>query len=159
MKLFTIGYRAAGTSARLLAALEAHGVRRLLDARERPWGLEEFRGPALAAAAERAGVIYRHRPEFGNPYRPPRYPAEDCLELFERRARERRLGEMLALEHAGAEAAEIGPACLLCACRDQERCHRGVLARLAVEASGGEIEVEHLDPRDDGQLDLFGGEL
>lgn len=155
MILYTIGYRGA-TRARLIEVLHDYGVNLVIDCRESALYTDEFRPAVFGQALSDRSIHYRHHPEWGNPFRPPKYTGPDALERFEFKARTARLGQG-AWDWASGRH-KRAPICLLCACQDAERCHRGVLARLAVEASGGDLEVRHLStaqPRE-VQGGLFG---
>ncbi len=113
-----------------------HGVRVLVDVRLSPRSrVPGFAGQSLARRLGEAGIAYRHEPELGNP--------EDNREAMRSgdptgTARFRTL-----LAHRGSNAlsglladAMKGPVAILCAERDELRCHRKVV----IEA------VRQLDP-------------
>jgi uncharacterized protein (DUF488 family) len=124
MKLLTIGYGGRSRE-EFLALLRAHGVRTVVDVRLRPdrasmglWVKAKAPDKGIERWLAAEGFNYRSLPELGNlfmgfPDWKQRYAA--------------------LLESSGAlltgRLADIpGPACLLCAEKRVEDCHRGLLA-------------------------------
>jgi uncharacterized protein (DUF488 family) len=143
--LLTIGYQDA-TPASLIQALQAAGVRRLVDVR----ALANSRRPgfakrALSAALEEAGIGYEHLRALGT-------PAEGRAAV--RAGRPEAMRRIFAAHLAGteAQAALAGLAdrarrervCLLCLEADPAHCHRTLVAEAV--AAGGGIAVTHLHP-------------
>ena len=124
-RIFTIGYEGA-TQAELIAALQAAGVRRVIDVRAVPLSRKPgFSKNVLAAGLRDAGIDYVHLKALGTP------PAG------REAARQGRMAEMeriyagqLETPEAGVDAArmialaEEAPSALLCFERDPARCHR-----------------------------------
>lgn len=124
-RIFTIGYEGA-TQAELIAALQAAGVRRVIDVRAVPLSRKPgFSKNVLAAGLRDAGIDYVHLKALGTP------PAG------REAARKGRMAEMeriyagqLETPEAGVDAArmvalaEEAPSALLCFERDPARCHR-----------------------------------
>lgn len=143
--IMTIGYERADAGA-VTAALAAAGVRTLIDVRDVPHSRKPgFGKQALAAAAEAAGIAYRHLGDLGNP------------EAGRRAAKEGRTDDYLAILRARLDGAEArralteaadllarGPVCLLCYEREPARCHRAVVAERLAAATGA--AVRHLYP-------------
>lgn len=136
MNLYTIGYQ-GHTPTSLVAALQEHGVLRLVDVRDTPWSpAPQWQQAALRHHAKTTGVAYLHVPQAGNP-REIRDRAKTLLAAGRPRAE--------AVEWALAQyrlhlrdtsglvvriAAQLQDGdCLLCACRDADRCHRSVLVK------------------------------
>ena len=125
LRLFTIGYEGA-TQAELVAALQAAGVRRVIDVRAVPLSRKPgFSKNVLAAGLREAGIDYVHLKALGTP------PAG------REAARKGRMAEMhliyaeqLETPEAGMDAArmialaEETPSALLCFERDPAGCHR-----------------------------------
>jgi uncharacterized protein (DUF488 family) len=120
----------------LIGVLLDHGVRVLVDVRLTPRSaVPGFGGTALARRLNEVGIAYRHAPELGNP--------EDNRDAMRRGdpAGTARFRTVLtnrgttALTGLLAEASKA-PVAILCAERDQSRCHRKVV----IEA------VQQLDP-------------
>ena len=143
-----------------LDALEAAGVRLLLDVRQRrgvrgsryAWANARRLQDALAAA----GIAYRHHPELAptTELRELQYLEDDRQGVGKRsRTRlapeyaRRYLEEILDradLEPVAASLPRAGAAALLCVERDPEACHRSLIAdRLAAEHG---VSVAHLRP-------------
>ena len=143
--IFTIGYEAT-TPDRLVAALRAAGVRRLVDVR----ALANSRRPgfakrALSAALAEAGIGYEHLRALGTPA---------AGRAAVRAGRPAVMRAIFAAHLAGTEAqaalagltetARHEPVCLLCLEADPAQCHRTLVAE-AVAADTG-LPVAHLHP-------------
>jgi uncharacterized protein (DUF488 family) len=125
LRLFTIGYEGA-TQAELVAALQAAGVRRVIDVRAVPLSRKPgFSKNVLAAGLREAGIDYVHLKALGTP------PAG------REAARKGRMAEMRLIYAAQLETPEAGmdaarmialaeetPSALLCFERDPAGCHR-----------------------------------
>jgi hypothetical protein len=156
-QLWTIGYGAwpaAIRAERLVEALSARGITRLVDVRlspcasdpqpgrpygPKPWNLQAARA-GLADLVGRAGIAYEWLVELGNPQRQDPdmtillahladpgggWPVHRGLERLADLVR--RPGEKVAL---------------LCACTDAKKCHRTVVARALAEWHfGGELGI------------------
>jgi uncharacterized protein (DUF488 family) len=142
-KLYTIGYEGASVED-LVSALQAAGVRRLIDVRYSPYSQRDaFSRETLGPALEAHGIAYTHIRELGNP------PAGREAARLGHRAVYREIftghlnapdglaGLARALELALAE-----PVCLMCLERAARNCHRGMVAERLAEMGG--FEVEHL---------------
>jgi uncharacterized protein (DUF488 family) len=145
---------------RFLAALEAEGVRQLLDVRQRRGvrGSEYAWANAkrLQAALAEAGIEYRHEPQLAptTELRQLQYREDDRLGVGKRSR------EALAPEYARRYTAEIldtvdlepivdelpsgAPAALLCVERDPEACHRSLIADRLHERHG--VRIVHVRP-------------
>ncbi len=144
-RLLTIGYQGRSLKG-LIARLVANDVRLLLDIREvarsrRP----EFNANRLAAAAQAAGIAYRHVPKLGSSrkLRAHLYETRD----FERFAgfylayvRRWRVSEVRSVANA---ARREGTVCILCYESDHALCHRDIVAAEALRAHR-KLEVLHL---------------
>jgi uncharacterized protein (DUF488 family) len=128
MRIFTIGYEGS-TQPELIAALQAAGVKRLIDVRAVPLSRKPgFSKNVLANGLAEAGIEYVHLKALGTP--------PDGREA----ARKGRHAEMeriyaaqldlpeaiVAAEHMRELAAEK-PSALLCFERDPAACHRSLL--------------------------------
>jgi uncharacterized protein (DUF488 family) len=144
-RLFTIGYEGA-TPDRLIGALQAAGVRHLVDVRE----LANSRRPgfakrALAEALGRAGLGYTHVKALGTPAAGRAAARAGRTAEMHRIFRSRLAGTEAQAALAGLAAqARAEPVCLLCLEADPQRCHRRLVAE-AVQGLGG-FEVMHLHP-------------
>ncbi len=141
MKLFTIGYEGT-TQPDFIAALEAAGVRRLIDVRQLPLSRRPgFSKTPLKNALAEHGIDYVHLKALGTP--PEGREA----------ARKGRHDEMAAIyrgtlaEPSAIVAAEQlrdlaieAPSALLCYEREPAHCHRQVL----IDDVYPEADVEHL---------------
>lgn len=130
--LWTIGYERLSPEA-LVAELEAAGVARVLDVRERAQsrrpGMSKMKlGDRLAAA----GIAYEHRRSLGTPPEIRTFYRRSAVREAARRFRDH--AESTAGEELDALAAELTagtPAtALLCLEAEPSACHRRVLADL-----------------------------
>ncbi|MFK3890256.1 DUF488 family protein [Sphingomonas sp. NPDC079357] len=134
MTIYTIGYEGA-TMAGFIAALQAAGVRRVIDVRALPLSRRPgFSKSPLTASLREVGIDYVHLKALGTPKR-GRDAAkkgdvatltavyDDQLELPEAQAQ---AAQMLAL-------AEEVPSALLCFERDPCHCHRTLLLQAVGE--------------------------
>jgi uncharacterized protein (DUF488 family) len=158
-RLATIGVYGF-TADTFLAALEAAGVRLVLDVRQR----RGVRGSQYAwanslrlqAALEGAGIAYRHHRELAptTELRHLQY-REDALQGVGKRSRvelapeyvERYTREILDRVDLGAIVASLpedGASALLCVERDPEACHRSLIAQRIAADHG--VRVSHLRP-------------
>jgi uncharacterized protein (DUF488 family) len=158
-RLATIGVYGF-TAETFLAALEAAGVRLVLDVRQR----RGVRGPQYAwanslrlqAALEGAGIAYRHHRELAptTELRHLQY-REDERQGVGKRSRvqlapeyvQRYTREILDRADLGAiveTLPEDGAAALLCVERDPEACHRSLIAQRMAADHG--LRVTHLRP-------------
>jgi uncharacterized protein (DUF488 family) len=128
MTIFTIGYEGA-TVAEFIAALEAAGVRRVIDVRSLPLSRRPgFSKSSLAAALNEAGIDYRHLRHLGTPKR-----GRDAAKKGDVATLEAVYAEQLLLPEAQAEAAVMlalaaeRPSALVCYEREPCHCHRRLL--------------------------------
>lgn len=130
--LWTIGYEGR-TPDDLVAALKAHGIRRLVDVRELPMSRKKgFSKSALAARLEAEGIAYTGMRQLGAP-RDARHRLRETGEwapfapVY--------LAHLDGVPEAVADCtalAKAEPVALLCFERNAKDCHRGLLAeRLA----------------------------
>lgn len=134
--VFTVGYERT-TLAGLIEALQAHGVRRLIDVRDvansRRAG---FSKKMLAATLDEAGITYIHLRALGTPKagreanRAGRW--QEFHDIYERAFQQPEA--QLALREA-ADLAREAPTALLCFCGDVAKCHRDRIAQ-ALEEMG-----------------------
>ena len=143
--LYTIGYEKARL-ADVVGALQAAGVKRLIDVRDRPISRRPgFSKRQLAASLEEAGIAYTHLKPLGTP--------PEGREAAKRREWDRFWGIVEAklatteAEVALQEAADIAAresSCLLCYEADWQRCHRGRVAEMLTDRFG--FTPRHLSP-------------
>lgn len=141
--IFTIGYEKA-TQAAVIAALRDAGVELLADIRYLPLSRRPgFSKSSLRAAVEEAGMEYRHFRDVGTPPEgraAARRGDQDTLAQV--------YAGQLELPQALAAMAELRAlalekrTCLLCFCREADKCHRSLL----VEALLADFEVVDLEP-------------
>jgi len=141
--IFTIGYEKA-TQAAVIAALRDAGVELLADIRFLPLSRRPgFSKSSLRAAVEEAGMEYRHFRDVGTPPEgraAARRGDQDTLAQV--------YAGQLELPQALAAMAELRAlalekrTCLLCFCREADKCHRSLL----VEALLADFEVVDLEP-------------
>jgi uncharacterized protein (DUF488 family) len=143
-RLCTIGYEQHRTSASLVAALKAAGIRRLLDVRELPLSRRRgFSKTALGAVLGDADVSYEHERALGNPK-----PLRDLYRSG--RQSEGEAGYLAHIRNGSAWAVdelaislEREPTCILCFEEDHRQCHRALIVdelRLRLP----HLRVEHL---------------
>ncbi len=141
MKLFTIGYEGA-TQPELIAALEAAGVRRLIDVRQLPLSRRPgFSKTPLKTALAEHGIDYVHLKALGTPpegREAARKGRHDVMAAIYRGT----LAEPDAIVAAEQlrDLASEAPSALLCFEREPTHCHRQVL----IDEVYPEAEVEHL---------------
>ncbi|WP_425229887.1 DUF488 family protein [Sphingomonas sp.] len=138
MTIFTIGYESATVDA-LIAALQAAGVRQVIDVRALPLSRRPgFSKSSLAASLAEAGIAYRHLKALGTPK-----PGRDAAKKGDVATLRAVYADQLALPEAQAQAAimrELAaerPSALLCFERDPHHCHRTLL--LAAEGEGATV--------------------
>ena len=126
--IFTIGYERA-TPPAVLAALADARVEVLADVRARPLSRKPgFSKSALKAAIEEAGMDYRHFRDVGTPPE-----GREAARRGDRATLARVYAGQLELPEALAAMAELRQLaldkriCLLCFCRDADKCHRSLL--------------------------------
>lgn len=135
-RVFTIGYEQT-TVAELIAALEAAGVKRVVDVRALPLSRRPgFSKTALTGALAEAGIVYEHLKALGTPKE-----GRDAAKKGDRVTLARVYAGQLELPEAQAAAAvlldriEQEPTALLCYEREPQDCHRTLLlAAVAEEA-------------------------
>ncbi len=139
--IFTIGYEAT-TMADFLAALQAAGVRRVIDVRALPSSRRPgFSKTPLAASLAEAGIGYVHLRALGTPKR-----GRDAAKKGDVATLRAVYDEQLELPEAQAAAAQMldlaeeTPSALLCYERDPCHCHRTLL----LEAVGQGMKVVDL---------------
>ena len=133
---FTVGYEFV-TQAGLIAALQEHGVKRVIDTRDvansRRAG---FSMKLLAASLDEAGISYIHLRRLGTPKvgreanRAGRMA--EFWDIYER-AFQQPEAQLALLE--AEELCRTAPTALLCFCGDASHCHRDRIAR-ALEQKG-----------------------
>jgi uncharacterized protein (DUF488 family) len=142
--VFTIGYEQHRSPSTLIDALQAAGVRRLVDVRELPLSRRRgFSKTALAAALADAQIEYEHVRALGNP-KPYRelYKTGRVDEGIERYRAHLHNGSYPALVEL-SETLDDAPTCLLCFEEAHDVCHRAVIVD-ALEDRVGDLDVVHL---------------
>jgi uncharacterized protein (DUF488 family) len=141
MIIHTIGYEGA-TVPEVIAALQAAGVRRVIDVRALPLSRRPgFSKTSLAAGLAEAEIGYVHLKALGTPKR-----GRDAAKKGDVATLRAVYAEQLALPEAQAQAAQMldlaaeTPSALLCFERDPCHCHRTLL----LAAAGEGIEVVDL---------------
>ena len=126
--IWTIGYERA-TQPATIAALEEAGVELLADIRYLPLSRRPgFSKSALAAAAQEAGIAYRHFKQLGTPPE-----GREAARRGDHAALARSYAGQLELPEAMAQMAELRAAAegkrvaLLCFERAAAECHRSLL--------------------------------
>ena len=133
-RLFTIGYEQA-TQAAVIDALQEAGVELLADIRFLPLSRRPgFSKSSLKAAAEEAGIAYRHFKQLGTPAE-GREAAKrgDHAGLARVYAGQLELPEAMAQMGELREIAREKRVALLCYERDPATCHRSLLFDAAFE--------------------------
>ena len=141
MKLYTIGYEGVA-QADLIAALEAAGVRRLIDVRQLPLSRRPgFSKTPLRSALAEHGIDYVHLKALGTPPE-GREAARRGRHAEMARIYRATLADPAAMAEAERMKALAGevPSALLCFEREPAHCHRQVL----IDAVAADAEVEHL---------------
>lgn len=126
--IYTIGYEGV-TQAAVIDALQGAGVKLLADIRFLPLSRRPgFSKSSLRAAAEEAGIAYRHFKQLGTPAE-GRAAARrgDHAELSRIYAGQLELPEAMAQMGELRDIAERTPVALLCYERDAGECHRALL--------------------------------
>ncbi len=138
MKIFTIGYEGA-TVAEFLAALQAAGVKRVIDVRALPLSRRPgFSKTPLKNALAEEGIEYIHLKALGTPAdgrsaaRAGRHA--EMVRIYEGQLE---LPEAMAQSAEMLELAAEKPSALLCFEREPAHCHRNLL--LQAVASGAEV--------------------
>jgi len=142
-RLFTIGYQLAAQPA-LVDLLVQEGVELLADVRARAQSRKPgFSKSNLAASLDEAGISYRHLPDLGTPPDGRAAARSGDREKLKRiYAGQLELPEALAAMAQLQALAASQTVCLLCYCREADKCHRGLL----VEAAFAGFDVVHLQP-------------
>jgi uncharacterized protein (DUF488 family) len=142
-RIFTIGYQQA-TQAAVLSALREAGVEVLADVRARPLSRKPgFSKTALKAAVEEAGMEYRHFRDVGTPPE-----GREAARRGDRETLAQVYAGQLELPEALAAMAELRAlalekrTCLLCYCREADKCHRSLLITALLE----DFDVVDLEP-------------
>ena len=172
MRVFTVGHGTRPIE-ELLEVLAEAGVVTLVDVRRFPGSRRhpQFDQPALAAALESAGIVYRHAVELGG--RRSGEPGEERFGCIRVAAFRSYAARMAAPEWQDALAAALAEpeTCFLCAETLWWRCHRRLIAEL-LHARGHEVvhllRPGHTEPHRpwepisetrDGKLDLCGQQV
>ncbi len=141
MKIYTIGYESV-TMAEFVAALQAAGVRRVIDVRALPLSRRPgFSKSPLAAELATHGTDYVHLKALGTPKR-----GRDAAKKGDVATLRAVYDEQLELPEAQAQAAIMlalaaeMPSALLCFEREPQHCHRTLL----LEAVGQGAEIVDL---------------
>lgn len=142
MKIFTIGYEGT-TQPELIAALQAAGVKRLIDVRAVPLSRKPgFSKNVLANGLAEVGIEYVHLKALGTPPDGREAARKGRHAEMERiYAAQLDLPEAIVAAEQMRELAAEKPSALLCFERDPAACHRSLL----LKAVAGDAE----------QVDLF----
>ena len=141
MKFFTIGY-GNRTPAEFINALQAHGVKTVVDVRIRPdrarlgcYVMAKTPDKGIQKVLTAAGIAYASFPELGNPFR----DVDDWIEPYRRLLETdgSRLTERLVRLVGTGEIAQ--PIWLLCAEKNPQNCHRTIVAEWLVRSLGKEV--------------------
>ena len=132
--IFTIGYEQA-TQAAVVSALREAGVEVLADIRYLPLSRRPgFSKNSLKAAVEEAGMAYRHFRDVGTPPE-----GREAARRGDRETLAQVYAGQLELPEALAAMAELRAlalekrTCLLCYCREADKCHRSLLIKALLE--------------------------
>jgi uncharacterized protein (DUF488 family) len=143
--IWTIGHSTREIE-EFIAALEAHGIKLLVDVRSLPGSKRypQFNKDALAQSLAERGIRYEHFPELGG----RRKPKKDSRNTAWRNASFRGYADYMETEEfqKGIErlidlASEVGPAAIMCAEAVWWRCHRALISDY-LKVRG--IEVVHI---------------
>lgn len=128
MRIFTIGYEGT-TMPEFIAALQAAGVRRVIDVRALPLSRRPgFSKTPLRGALEEAGIEYVHLKALGTPAEGRNAArAGRHAELESIYAGQLELPEAIAQSAQMLELAAEKPSALLCFEREPRHCHRTLL--------------------------------
>jgi len=145
VKVFTIGHGTRPVD-ELIAALDASGVRTLVDVRRFPSSRRnpQFNREPLAEALARSGIGYRHAHELGG--RRSDEPGEErfaCIRVGAFRSYAARMGTAEWQDALAAALAEPVP-CFMCAETPWWRCHRRLNAEQL--AARGHVVLHILAP-------------
>lgn len=141
MRIFTIGYEGA-TQAEFVAALEAAGVKRIIDVRAVPNSRRPgFSKTPLRNALAEAGIDYVHLRALGTPA-DGRAAARAGKhgEMAEIYAGQLELPEAMAQAAQLLDLAAVSPSAVLCYEREPAKCHRAQL----LDAVAPTKEIIHL---------------
>lgn len=152
--IYTIGYQETTHPAMLAALCEAQ-VEVLADVRALPLSRKPgFSKTALAGAVEEIGIEYRHFRHVGTPP-----DGREAARKGDRDTLRRIYAGQLELPEAMAQMAELRAlalekrTCLLCYCREAEKCHRSLLiADLLADFSSVDLLPDVLSEAKAGSL-------
>jgi uncharacterized protein (DUF488 family) len=145
LRIWTIGH-STRTIEEFIAALEAHGIKLLVDVRSLPGSKRypQFNRERLAESLKEHGIRYEHFPELGG----RRKPRPDSRNVAWRNASFRGYADYMetAEFRKGVDrlldlADEAGPTAIMCAEALWWRCHRSLISDF-LKARG--IEVIHI---------------
>jgi uncharacterized protein (DUF488 family) len=143
MRLFTIGYEGT-TQPQFIAALQAAGVKRVIDVRAVPLSRRPgFSKNVLAAGLREAGIDYVGLKALGTPAEGREAARKGRHDVLKRvYANQLELPEAIAQGAQMRDLAEEMPSALLCFERDPAGCHRTLL----IKAVASDAEVVDLFP-------------
>jgi uncharacterized protein (DUF488 family) len=145
LQIWTIGH-STRTIDEFIAALEAHGIKLLVDVRSLPGSKRypQFNKEALAKSLKVHGMRYEHFPELGG----RRQPRPNSRNIAWRNASFRGYADYMETEEfrKGVERLlalgdEAGPTAIMCAEAVWWRCHRSLISDF-LKARG--IEITHI---------------
>jgi len=145
LTIWTIGYEKAGVPG-FLAALQAAGVKLVIDVRDLPLSRRAgFSKNILAHSLAEAGIGYLHLKALGTPKEGRVAAHSGDMEKFWRIVDERlATPEAEAALHRAANEARAQPSALLCVEADPNVCHRLHVAEALTERFGFTVEHLHL---------------
>lgn len=146
--IYTIGYTAFEPEA-FVGVLKRHGIQCLVDVRTIPASsrLPQYSRPMLEAMLKRAGLRYRHYPEFGARQEDPKWYTEEgyldfgryiSSDAFQEGMKKLRKGMALGYRFA-----------LMCAEKDPVNCHRAIMVARGFAMAG--FEVAHIRVDEQGR--------
>jgi uncharacterized protein (DUF488 family) len=143
MQLFTLGYEAR-TLPQLIRLLEAEGITRLVDVRERPISRRKgFSSTALFEACRKAQIVYEWQRELGNPEEIRALWKNGSLDEGKRKyAKLIANGRSRAVERL-VQLTAVDAVAIMCLEEDHELCHRSLIAERALELEP-KLIVRHL---------------
>ncbi|HWR31339.1 MAG TPA: DUF488 domain-containing protein [Negativicutes bacterium] len=142
--LYTIGYEGSDITS-FLDNVENHGVRLLVDVREKPISHKKgFSKNNLKAALNARGIEYLHLPKLGSPkeIRDELHKTSDYYVFFQ----QYRLYVVNELDVIMGllSRVESVPSCLMCFEHDPKSCHRSVVAELIEMYSDTIVQVRDI---------------
>ena len=143
-RIFTIGYTAFDME-QMIKVLKAHNIYCLIDVRTVPASshLPQYNRSVLEAVLKKAGILYRHYPEFGARQEDSKwYNAEGYLD-FERYMESDAFQSGI---HKVQEGMRMGYRfALMCAEKDPINCHRAIMVARGFFKEGNDVAHIRVD--------------